>query len=129
MKYSLLISFLCLLQLAHAETTPFFKPSEFSQWHNPNKFTQILKDIPKDKYPVIIESANLVGDGVVFRVLVRPKPNKNFESRYIYYVNTNEFIRANDKFSQLGFILIHHQVIQLMLDKSHQATWVKNDLQ
>jgi len=128
MRYILLISLLCLFQLAHAEKTPYSKTNDFSRWFGADEFVQVLNDIPPNKYPMIIEAAPLVGDGVVFRVLVKPKPSNNFKYRLAYRASENAFIKKNEAYSKLGFTLIYHQKVQLMPGKGHQAVWVKNDL-
>jgi len=128
MKYFILASMLCLVRPAHGETTPYSKPIDFSKWYDSSEFSHVLKNIPVGKYPIIIEAGPVVGDGVVYRVLLKPKPIEDFEYRYMYSAKNSEFSKKRKKFAKLGFTLIYHQKVQLMGGKVHQAVWVKRDL-
>ena len=107
--------------------SPYTSTLEFSAWLQAQEFKSIINSIPSKQYPIIIEAGALLGDGVVFRVLFNNKPTDFLKYEYAYGIDKEEYVRKNKKFKKLGYTLIHHQVVQLMHDKSHQVVWVLNN--
>ena len=105
-----------------------FQFSNASEKHqgtiNPFEFILWPQDIPSNYYPIAIKANALLGDGVSFEAMLNKKPTTNFKYQLIYGVEKQQFDLKNIKFTKLGYTLIHHQVVQLMAIKSHQAIWV-----
>lgn len=113
--------------ITHNGVVPFGSHREFSQWQRPGEFELSVKKIPDKQYPAVIQGAPLEGDGVQYRVLLIDKPTKNFQSSFVYGVKASEFDQRHEQLEKNGYVLIQHQVIQLMAFKAHQAVWVKSD--
>jgi hypothetical protein len=128
MKKTILILILMLAQTASAEILPYSEFIKFSEWSNKEKFSKYIEQIASNQYPVVIEAGALVGDGVVYRVLVNNKPENKLKYEYVYGVNENKYLEQTNLFNKDGYVLIHHQILQGMAHELHQAIWVKAGL-
>ena len=103
----------------------FFK--DFSQWFHDTEFEKKIKEIPDDSYPILIQAGPLLGDGVAYRYLLVPKPTENFEYKFTFGQNEQNFKSLNLELIESGFTIIHHQTVQLMGGIVHQAVWTKQN--
>lgn len=62
------------------------KHREFSHWHRPDNFDDLIEKMSDDQYPIAIQAGPLEGDGVVYRVLLMDKPTKGLQSEFVYGV-------------------------------------------
>lgn len=111
---------------AHAEQVPYTEHQKFSGWLQTAEFETLLKKTKSTQYPIVIQAGALLGDGVVYRVLFVDKPSKAFQHEMVYGVSEKECKQRNRQLADKGYTLIHHQAVQLMAGKAHQAVWVKN---
>jgi hypothetical protein len=113
---------------AHDGVVPFGKQqTRFSQWIRPGDFELQLEKISDKRYPMVIEGGPLEGDGVVYRMLLMDKPTRGLQSEFVYGVKEREYDQRHQELHKKGYVLIQHQVVQLISFKAHQAVWVKND--
>lgn len=127
MKYLLSILFICSTLSVDADIAPYGDFSDFTPWLYDTEFEKKVEEIPEGSYPILIQAGPLVGDGVVYRYLLIPKPTKDFEYKFIYGQNEQLFKKQNLELIESGFILIYHQTIQLMGGEAHQAVWTKHN--
>ena len=120
----LIIFFLPICSLA--ETVPYNinEFQQFSEWLTHDKFTEQLKNIPKDKYPILIQAGPLLGDGVVYRFILTKKPSDKFKYEVAYGIEDIEFKNKNINLVKKGYTLIQHQTAVVMVGTIHQAVWV-----
>jgi len=111
---------------AHAEQVPYSEHQKFSAWLQTGEFETLLKQTKSTQYPIVIQAGALIGDGVVYRVLLIGKPSKAFQHEMVFGASEKECKQRNKQLVDKGYTLVHHQTVQLMAGKAHQAVWVKN---
>ena len=108
-------------------TLLYAEEPEFSAWMHPSEFDTFFTSKPNNEYPPIIEAKLLLGDGVAYRAVFIKKPSNDFKYKSVHGRSSSFFKEINIKYTNKGFVLIHHQKVMLMGGLSHQATWVRNE--
>ena len=126
---NILCTFLVLLTVsANANSYKQQFAEGFSQWLHTKDFVKLLGSVPSDKYPAVLQGSALLGDGVVFRALLLPKPNQSFQHKFTYGTSKVGFTKLSNEYEKSGFILIQWQTVRLRSGLSYQGVWVKNRL-
>jgi hypothetical protein len=108
-----------------AQEEPLGEWASFGVWMEMSDMDEALKKMKTNQYPIVIQAGYVLGDGILFRVLCVPKPNKDFEYEIAYGKDEEEFRQLHDAYTKRGFRLISHQTTPWLAGISHQAVWVK----